>query len=133
MSALLSDTTLRWVLEILAKGTLLMLVAWHVTAALRRAPAAHRHLLWTTALAGLFALPVLVPLVPGVRVLPMSWRVTAAPAAAPAHESKLEPRPALEPGDAQVSPLRAGEASKTADPSSTTGPAPITARGPGAA
>ncbi len=52
------------------KGTLLLGVAFILNAALRRAPAATRHLLWTAVLAALLCLPALSILLPG---WPVSW------------------------------------------------------------
>ena len=47
-----------WV-EIALKSTILLAAAWAATLALRRTPAATRHLVWTACVTGLVALPVL--------------------------------------------------------------------------
>ena len=54
------------------KGTILLGLAWGVTAGLRRGSAAVRHWVWMAAMAGLVALPVLGVVMPGWGVLPFS-------------------------------------------------------------
>jgi beta-lactamase regulating signal transducer with metallopeptidase domain len=61
-------------LDLTVRSTLLLAAAFLVVATLRRAPAAARHLVWATALAGLLVLPALPAVVP-------SWTI-AVPAAA---------------------------------------------------
>jgi beta-lactamase regulating signal transducer with metallopeptidase domain len=63
------------------KGTVLLGLAWGVTAALRRGSAAVRHWVWMTAFAGLLVLPVLGVALPGWAVLPkwMGIRGAASP------------------------------------------------------
>ncbi|HWZ58403.1 MAG TPA: M56 family metallopeptidase [Gemmatimonadaceae bacterium] len=63
-------------LDLTVRGTLLLAVAFLVVAALRRAPAAARHLVWATALAGLLILPALPAVVP-------SWTVAVPAVAVP--------------------------------------------------
>src|SRR5688572_2175064 len=46
-----------FLVELILKGTLLLALASVVVLALRRASAAHRHLVWACALVGLVALP----------------------------------------------------------------------------
>jgi beta-lactamase regulating signal transducer with metallopeptidase domain len=63
--------------EAAAKGTLLLLAAGLVSLALRRAPAATRHMVWASCLALLLALPLLAQLAPVVPApaIPVSWSV----------------------------------------------------------
>lgn len=85
-------------LDISAKGFALCLAALAVTATLRRASAATRHLVWRLAFAGLLALPVLAAFTP-------AWRVTLP---VPAEAVRLaEPLSPIE---------RAPEAPRTAGP-----------------
>ncbi len=60
--------------DLVAKATLLLLVAWGIAFLLRGASASVRHQLWTAALIAVLALPLLS------RVLP-AWRVSILPAA----------------------------------------------------
>ncbi|HEX7240666.1 MAG TPA: M56 family metallopeptidase [Longimicrobiaceae bacterium] len=77
--------------ELALKGTVLLLGAVLLAALLRGAAAAARHLVWTLAVVGLLALPVLSPLLPGVDVpLPRAWPV-AAPALLPPAEASAAP------------------------------------------
>ncbi len=85
MSALpdLLPAPLAFGVELALKGTVLLLGAVLLAALLRGAAAAARHLVWTLAVVGLLALPVLSPLLPGVDVpLPRAW-TTAAPVLLP--------------------------------------------------
>src|SRR5262245_58282963 len=116
-------------IEILAKGTLLLLVAWRVTVMLRRAPAATRHLAWSTALAGMLALPALVPFVPALRVLPIAWRV-AAPAHATDADLHARPSAADDTGSADAGSITDGG---TTDPPSPAAGAPPRESAPAAA
>ncbi len=67
------------------KGSLILLVAFAVTRLMRHASAAARHLVWTLALAGVLALPLLGAILPAWRIDGLS-RVAApaAPSASPA-------------------------------------------------
>jgi beta-lactamase regulating signal transducer with metallopeptidase domain len=71
------------VLEASIKGTLILLAAALGAQALRRASAAARHFLWSTALGSLVLLPVLSIALP-------SWRVRVLPAARSAHAKASE-------------------------------------------
>jgi beta-lactamase regulating signal transducer with metallopeptidase domain len=51
-------------LDLTIRGTLLLVAAMLVVASLRRAPAAARHLVWATALAGLLVIPALPAVMP---------------------------------------------------------------------
>jgi beta-lactamase regulating signal transducer with metallopeptidase domain len=75
--------------SVVAKGTLLLAVAWCSTLLLRRAPAGARHLVWLTVIVGVLLIPVLaqiapvnVPILPSVAtapsVLPTAWPNAAA-------------------------------------------------------
>ncbi len=55
-------------LDVLLKGVLLLCTAAAVAWALRRGSAAHRHLVWTAAVVGILALPLLVMTVPRLAV-----------------------------------------------------------------
>jgi beta-lactamase regulating signal transducer with metallopeptidase domain len=61
--------------EAAAKGTLLLLASILISGALRRAPAATRHMVWASCLALLLALPLLAQITPAVPapVIPASW------------------------------------------------------------
>ena len=67
-------------LDLLLRSSLLLALATALVALRRRDAAAHRHLIWMLALAGLIALPAMKAVVPPIRVLP----AIAAPAAVPA-------------------------------------------------
>jgi TonB family protein len=54
------------------RGTIILLVAFAASLALRKAPAAWRHFLWTAVMAGLVALPVMVQVMP-------KWNLQMAP------------------------------------------------------
>jgi TonB family protein len=64
------------ILPLLVKATALLLAAWLVTAALRRASAAARHFVWLACFAALLLLPVTLWLTP-------AWQVTPPQALAP--------------------------------------------------
>ena len=50
------------------KGSVLIVVAWIVTRAIRRGSAAVRHAIWTSALAGMLVLPILAGVVPRIEL-----------------------------------------------------------------
>lgn len=63
----------------IVKGTVLLLVAFGLTSLLRGASAAARHAIWSAALVGVIAVPILTIAVPWkVGVVPSEW-ITAAP------------------------------------------------------
>ncbi len=70
-----------WGLELMldasVKGAVLLVLAWGLTLALRRAGAAARQWVWVLALGGLVLLPGLSAMLPGWRVLPEWVRVVA--------------------------------------------------------
>ena len=51
------------------KGSVLIVVAWIVTRAIRRGSAAVRHAIWTSALAGMLVLPILAGVVPRIELV----------------------------------------------------------------
>ena len=63
------SAALAYLIEAALKGTALLTLAALVVLALRRGSAAHRHLAWACALAGLVALPILLAVLPGWRVI----------------------------------------------------------------
>ncbi len=68
-----TPATTGWLALLLAgaiKATLLLALAWIATSAMRRAPAAARHLIWTLALVGALGLPLASFLVPA---WPLAW------------------------------------------------------------
>ncbi|HET9984571.1 MAG TPA: M56 family metallopeptidase [Longimicrobiales bacterium] len=69
------------VVEAIAKGTVLLAVVFVLTAVLRRTSAGTRHILWSGALVGVLALPLLTMVVPPLRVLPAAVATRAAYAA----------------------------------------------------
>jgi beta-lactamase regulating signal transducer with metallopeptidase domain len=81
---------LKAAIDLSAKGAALLLAAWALTAALRRAPAALRHLTWLAAMAGLLVLPVLGHALP-------AWRIKARveQAAVPAPVARVARAPAV--------------------------------------
>ena len=72
-----ADSLLGGLLSFALRATVILCVAWGVARVLHRASAATRHLVWTTAIAGVLALPVLQAYVPAwtVPVLSMSARL----------------------------------------------------------
>jgi beta-lactamase regulating signal transducer with metallopeptidase domain len=66
------------------QATFLLTAAWLGARALRRRPAAERHLVWSVAVAGVIALPLLVPVLPTWQLsVPLpAWTVAADKAAA---------------------------------------------------
>jgi hypothetical protein len=50
------------------KGSVLIVVAWMVTRAIRRGSPAMRHAIWTSALAGMLVLPLLAIVVPRIEL-----------------------------------------------------------------
>jgi beta-lactamase regulating signal transducer with metallopeptidase domain len=70
---LVTPATTGWLALLLAgaiKATLLLALAWIATSAMRRAPAAARHLIWTLAMVGALGLPLASLLVPA---WPLAW------------------------------------------------------------
>lgn len=78
-------TWLKILLDAFLKGALLLMAAWILSLLLRRAAAATRHLIWSLALAGVLALPVLSFILP-------SWNVPLAPSILPSSQ-KFESSP----------------------------------------
>ena len=68
--------------DVALKGAVLLALAGLATAALWRASAAVRHLVWSLTMAGLLALPLLSALLPQWRVLPQWSHVRTAAASA---------------------------------------------------
>src|SRR5262249_60866388 len=92
------SAALAFLVQAAFKGTLLLTVAALLVLALRRGSAAHRHLVWACALAGLVALPVLLALLPAWRVSApaLFWLVPgprARPALAPSQGPSPQPAP----------------------------------------
>ena len=54
------------------KGSIVLLACWVGTVLMRRSPAAARHLVWTTGVMAILALPVVTVVVPAITV-PVSW------------------------------------------------------------
>jgi beta-lactamase regulating signal transducer with metallopeptidase domain len=84
-------------LDLVIRGTLILVFAFAAAGVMRRASAAARHLLWASALAGLLVLPAVVRLGPVVQVpVPvLASTTTLAPDPEPA--ALAEPAPAAEP------------------------------------
>jgi len=99
------------VIQVLAgaavKGTVVLALAVALSLALRRQPAASRHLVWALALGAVLLVPVLTPLVPSWSV-PALPRVAVQPSAAAAERVAVAVavRPALE-GGRRAAPLPA--------------------------
>jgi beta-lactamase regulating signal transducer with metallopeptidase domain len=88
-----TDSLLIGLLTFAIRGTVLLLAAWIATRLLRRASAATRHLVWTSAIAGVLLLPLLTVLVPAwdVPVVTIAAKTDApleSPAAVPAPQPK---------------------------------------------
>ncbi len=97
---------LRFLLEVSARGAVVLALTAAVCLALRRASAAVRHLLWTLAIICLLCLPLLSLLLP-------AWRVRGvprlpAPSAGPVHQPFAQPEPG---GDARIAALTAAATS----------------------
>src|SRR5262245_63045253 len=92
------SAALAFLVQAAFKGTLLLTVAALLVLALRRGSAAHRHLVWACALAGLVALPVLLALLPAWRVSApaLAWLSAGSSAPAPAPSQTATPAPAPE-------------------------------------
>src|SRR5688572_20901872 len=73
------DALLLYLLAFALRATVLLAGAWIASKLLRRASAATRHLIWTTAIAGVLALPLLSVVVPAwnVPLLSIEARVDA--------------------------------------------------------
>jgi beta-lactamase regulating signal transducer with metallopeptidase domain len=87
-------------LDLMIRGTLLLVLAFAGAIVLRRASAAARHLLWASSLAGLLVLPAVTRLGPAVPVtVPAGFVAPAAPvlAAAPVRADLVEPALTEEP------------------------------------
>ena len=98
ISAVMSSA-LPTLLDVALKGAVLLALAGLATAALWRASAAMRHLVWSLTMAGLLALPVLSAFLPQWRVLPQ-WSHVAQPPSAVA-----VPQPPPTVTDAVLKPL----------------------------
>jgi len=80
-------TWLKILFDAFLKGALLLMAAWLLSLLLRRAAAATRHLIWSLALAGVLALPVLSFVLP-------SWNVPLAPSIlSPSQDFEKSPNP----------------------------------------
>lgn len=118
--------------EAIAKGTVLLAVVYALTAVLRRTSAGTRHILWSGALAGVLALPLLTAVMPPLRVLPVATRRMAVPAAsdaAPAGAAAAATAPAEVAPSAQVEgkSSRAGRDERSALEAADGGAAPSAA------
>jgi beta-lactamase regulating signal transducer with metallopeptidase domain len=79
--------------DVALKGAVLLALAGLATAALWRASAAMRHLVWSLTMAGLLALPVLSALLPQWRVLPQWSALSKVEGRAPAPTAARAPAP----------------------------------------
>jgi hypothetical protein len=102
------------VVDLGIKGSVLLLLAYLTVMGLRSASAAARHLVWTAALAGLVALPL-------VSVAAPEWRLPAVPGLDRVWNGMPDAEP---PPEAAPAPTMAG--SQGAEASSTVPPAPAT-------
>ena len=105
-----------------AKSSLVLLVAWGITAAMRRSSAASRHVVWSCALLTVLLLPIATALVPA---LPLPWlaEIRSAPSAGEfvvAHAASL---PAMETFVAE--PARTLPAPRSADAMPAVPPRPF--------
>jgi beta-lactamase regulating signal transducer with metallopeptidase domain/HEAT repeat protein len=107
------DRFLTLLIEVALKGTSLLFVAALLVLLLRRGSAAHRHLVWACALAGLVALPILLMALP-------AWRVSA-PALAWLAPRNVTVQPTAEP---DVLPTVAVDDAQPSTPDALT-PTPI--------
>ncbi len=105
------------------KGAAILLLAWGIAAALRRAPAAARHRVWSLALAALLVLPALTTTLPNWRVdwLPRLDAV-ASPQAAPAATPAAGPATDAVPPDKTLA-IETPPARDAGDPASPSAPA----------
>ena len=109
-------TTLSWLPEAAWKGALLLAVAWVGARLLQRQPAALRHLLWTVALGGVIAMPLLSMATP-VRVpIPIRQVVSASPTNASLDRNLTAPslteREAATRAGSAPAPIQTGPASR---------------------
>jgi beta-lactamase regulating signal transducer with metallopeptidase domain len=99
---------LAFLVEMTLKGTIVLVAAFAVSTALRRASAAVRHLVWTTALGAVLVLPLLSLTLPVWRVaLPQAATVVTAPG--PAGNPALA-FPSQPPQNRATAPLSPAEA-----------------------
>ncbi|HEX2091712.1 MAG TPA: M56 family metallopeptidase [Longimicrobiaceae bacterium] len=96
------DAPPAFVAGVVVKGTLLLLAAGAASLVLRRASAAARHLVWSLAVVGLLALPVLSLAVPGWDVPVPELRTAPGPVTLP-------PVLALPPREEATAPIRAAD------------------------
>ncbi len=105
------------------KATALLVVAWLTSLLLRRHSAAMRHLVWTVALVGSLALPLLLPVVPrwSVPVLPRDTAAAPAEPSSPASQPAAATQPPAGSLDRAAPPLVASPpATSSSMPSLTT-------------
>jgi HEAT repeat protein/beta-lactamase regulating signal transducer with metallopeptidase domain len=113
-----------WIVATLVKGTLLLLAAIAVAAALRRASAAVRHLVWGTAIASLLVLPLISAVLPWqLSIVPMP--IAAVPATTINVGTATAPTPAAGPSESPREPGGGAVSSgKATDPVTITPAAP---------
>src|SRR4051794_18346923 len=70
------------------KGSVILLLAWGLTRALRHASASIRHLIWTAGLAGVLVMPLLPLITPRLEIALPKMDTPAARAAAPSVRSE---------------------------------------------
>ena len=114
----------------IVKGTLLLLAAFGLTSVLRGASAAARHAIWSAALVGVIAVPVLTIAVPWrVGVLPSEWSTAATAGSGPFSATDLSETPTPTPtptdwkvaGDGAAAPVGGKVTESSASPE-TRGP-----------
>ena len=93
-------------LDAAIKGALLLLAASVATAAMRKASASARQIVWVLALAGMLVVPALSAVLPGLNVLPRWAHVELAPPTPPANVAD-QPAMAVAPPDDQAGALDA--------------------------
>lgn len=99
----------------LVKGTLLLLAAFGVTSAMRGTSAAARHAVWSAALAGVVAIPLVTLVVPWrMSILPGGWGGAAIEAPAPTTATT----PVAEPSRSSVSASVSAAAEEPGGPAS---------------
>jgi beta-lactamase regulating signal transducer with metallopeptidase domain len=110
-----SESLLVELLSFALRATVLLVGAWAATKLLRQASAATRHLIWTSAIAGVLALPLLTYVMPAWNVPVISIAASVTPPLAPIESTIAASGAPAQTGIAQGSTRQAAPTAATAD------------------